>query len=231
MKMKIFPLDNEIIFDDTYVNILEIEDNCFFAKIVNEINNLVNGETSTERILLIDNDEIIDMSKNAIFVIDIFNVEYNQKKIITKLYQKIEEIYKLEYEIKQNIEIKTEEIIKNFNMIFEDFSFEIDFKVELTVQDYLKLLSVKIDTSQYITPIEKVLGLLDIAENFKLCKILMFCNLKSYFSKIEMQEIYKYSKYKKMYLLLFESKCSEEIFQYEKKIIIDENYDDFLIQV
>lgn len=99
MIMKIFSLENDIIFKEEYINVLQIQDKKLFANVINSLNDNINGIQNTkERIIILDNDTEIKMEKEALMVIDLFNIDFNQKKIQSALYNKIEKIYKQEFE-------------------------------------------------------------------------------------------------------------------------------------
>ena len=76
MKLKIIGFETEIIFDNTFVNILSITNNKCFSNIIQMINDKVNGIESDQIFLLNDEDDELDMSKNIILVYDLFNIDY-----------------------------------------------------------------------------------------------------------------------------------------------------------
>ncbi len=121
-------------------------------------------------------------------------------------------------------------IILFIQNIINDLPFEYDYKSEVSPEDLLKILSLKISTDYYETLQEKIFFLFDIISEFNLTQILVIPNLKTYFEEAELIEIYKYAKYKKINLLLIENGITDNILKYEKKLIIDKEYDDFLIQ-
>ena len=68
--------------------------------------------------------------------------------------------------------------------------------------------------------IENILGTKDI---------LIFVNLKQYLTKNELEELYKYTIYNEVSILLIDSQCYGGTLNNEKKLIIDENLDEFMI--
>ena len=55
--------------------------------------NINNIEDTKERIIILDNDIEIKIEKEVLLIIDVFNIDFNQKKIQSALYNKIEKIY------------------------------------------------------------------------------------------------------------------------------------------
>lgn len=89
MKLKINGFNNEIIFESNNVAILEVKDTKCFTHIIEAINNAVNGEETNEIFLLDDEFNEINIGKETYMVIDLFNIDFNSKKILNKLYEKI----------------------------------------------------------------------------------------------------------------------------------------------
>ena len=102
---------------------------------------------------------------------------------------------------------------------------------DIDVQDLLKIFNVKIDTSCYISIVEKIEFIIDIISNFKIAEILVIPNLKTYLNEYELLEIYKYSIYNNVNLLLVENVLENKLLKYEQKNIIDENFDEMLLSI
>ena len=90
MIMKIFSLENDIIFTEEYINVLQIQDKKLFTNVINSLNDNINNiEDTKERIIILDNDTEIKIEKEVLMFIDVFNIDFNQKKIQSALYNKI----------------------------------------------------------------------------------------------------------------------------------------------
>ncbi|MGL5122611.1 MAG: type II-A CRISPR-associated protein Csn2 [Fusobacteriaceae bacterium] len=76
-----------------------------------------------------------------------------------------------------------------------------------------------------------MLSIIEIVSELQLNKFIIFCNLKSYLLEDELKEIYKFSLYKKIPLILFESSFDKNYFEYEKKLTIDNDYDEFVKKI
>ena len=91
MKLRINGFNNDINFSDDNVNILEIKDTKCFTHIIETINDIINGYESNEIFLLDDENNEMNMSKEMYIALDLFNIDFNSKKILNKLYDKISE--------------------------------------------------------------------------------------------------------------------------------------------
>lgn len=226
MKLRINGFENEIEFNKENINVLEIRNARCFSYMLEIINGKINGLESEEIFLIGNDNEEINMSKEMYIVFDLFNIDYNSKKVLGKLYEIIER------NIKNNQELAIENMmLKIRNYLIEEINelpFEFIIKQEIEITDILKLFGLKIDCQCYNSILERVEILIDIISTIGIAKILVIPNLKQYLSKKELLELYKYSLYNNVNLLLLERNNNEKL-EYEKVLCIDNEYDDYFL--
>ena len=229
MIMKIFSLENDIIFKEEYINVLQIQDKKLFTNVINSLNDNINNiEDTKERIIILDNDTEIKIEKEVLMFIDVFNIDFNQKKIQSALYNKIEKIYKQEFERMSEFQTIFQKLQLNVLDVFNEFPFEFNYKESIGIQEYLKLLGLKISNNKgKIT--DTIFSLIDVVEYLSVTKRLIFVNLKLYLIDDELKEIYKYAMYKKVNILLIETGEEKEPFENEKILYIDSDYDEIIL--
>lgn len=229
MIMKIFSLENDIIFTEEYINVLQIQDKKLFTNVINSLNDNINNiEDTKERIIILDNDTEIKIEKEVLMFIDVFNIDFNQKKIQSALYNKIEKIYKQEFERMSEFQTIFQKLLLNVLDVFNEFPFEFNYKESIGIQEYLKLLGLKISNNKgEIT--DTIFSLIDVVEYLLIAKILIFVNLKLYLIDDELKEIYKYAMYKKVNILLIETGEEKEPLENEKILYIDSDYDEIIL--
>ena len=229
MIMKIFSLENDIIFTEEYINVLQIQDKKLFTNVINSLNDNINNiEDTKERIIILDNDTEIKIEKEVLMFIDVFNIDFNQKKIQSALYNKIEKIYKQEFERMSEFQTIFQNLLLNVLDVFNEFPFEFNYKESIGIQEYLKLLGLKISNNKGKI-IDTVFSLIDVVEYLLVAKLLVFVNLKLYPSDDELNEIYKYAMYKKVNILLIETGEEKEPLENEKILYIDSDYDEIIL--
>lgn len=226
MKLKINGFDNEIIFDEENINVLLIEDVKCFSHIIEVLNDKINGIESNEIFLLDEKNEELKMDKKIYLVLDIFNIDYNSKKVLNAIYNLISD------NIEKNQDYKIEKMILELrNYIIQEINelpFEFVMKNEIEIPEILKLYNLKMDSENYTSVLERIELLIDIISTMKIADILIIPNLKLFLDDKDLVELYKYSLYNNIKLLLIERNSSKKL-KYEKNIIIDENFNDFLI--
>lgn len=224
MIMSIFGLNNKISFEEGNINVLEIYNKKLFYNLITILNESDNSMEDNQ-IVLMQNDERVSIGKNVFLLTDVFNIDFNSKKNLNKLYSTlIENIKNRQDDELENITLKLRNyLIEEIN----ELPFEFSIKSELELNDLLKAFELKIDTICYTTIVERIEFIIDIISTLKIATILVIPNLKIYLDENELLEIYKYSIYNNVQLLIIENSNSEKLLKYEIKNIIDEEFDEF----
>lgn len=224
MIMSIFGLDNKIVFEEGKINVLEIYNKKLFYNLITILSENDSGQEDNQ-IVLFEDGIRVSIEKNVFVLTDMFNVDFNSKKITNKLYNLLAENIKNRQDNElENISLELRNyLIEEIN----ELPFEFNMKSELELSDLLKAFDLKIDTMCYTSVVEKIEFFIAIISILKIATILVIPNLKTYLDNDELLEIYKYSIYNNVKLLVIESKSSDELLKYEIKNIIDEEFDEF----
>jgi len=216
MKLNIDFLENNINLSNDFVCSLEIENKNYFYRIVNILNQYSKGVLQ---------DEIYESNIKTKIIIDYFNLEQSNKKVITHINKIIKnDLNEIDYEqlnkYYQKMILKYEEIIKQI-----DIPLEID--KEFNIDNLSKIFNISINYQNNI--LNNLFTLIDINKETKEFDLLVFINLKLYLTKEELKEFYKYAIYNKITILLVDSNSTGVSIENEKKIIIDQNLEEFMI--
>jgi|LSQX01.3.fsa_nt_gb CRISPR type II-A-associated protein Csn2 len=229
MKMQLYHFDNNVYFDGKYINILEIENKNLFVRFIESINDISNGDEPKEKIFFYKNDQEIELYNKIGCFIDIFNLELSSRKITNQLYSKINLLVQSNEELQVAFRESYNEMLELLTPVLNEFDFDLSYVETFQIIDLLKFINLTIVTKEK-TLFEKLLLIIDLQNVLHIFEILIFVDIKKYFTKEEMLEIYKYSKYKEVNVLLIESVSSGVTLEYERKIIIDEHFQEFLLE-
>ncbi|HHX68349.1 MAG TPA: type II-A CRISPR-associated protein Csn2 [Gallicola sp.] len=227
MMFRIFSLDNDIVLDKHYINVLEVHDKSFAVKIIKK---LICEEDiyDDEFLILLDKDKEINLQKNSIVITDLFSINFNDKKITNKLYSLLEDEIKMD----ESFYIELNEINQLISNLLKDkinqSNFDLELEQELKIKGLLKHYNVKISQNKEDNSLNDLFNYLDLIIELNLCKIIFVVNLKSYLNDEQLKEAYKYFLYKKVNILLIETNKYEKLAN-EKKLIIDEFFDDYYV--
>lgn len=225
MKINFQYIDNDIVLSDNKIMVMEVENKSYFYRIINDLN-LISHGSILETVIAYDNEdsEIILSNKMEIYV-DYFNIELNSKKNLVSLYKILKN--SINDEDKDNIAKYYTKIKKILSKSLLDSNLTLNINDEYDLENLLKLFKVNITLQNNL--LDNLLLIIDINTMFKNNDLLIFVNLKQYLTKVELEELYKYSIYNGVKILLIDSQCYGVTSDLEKKLIIDLNLDEFLI--
>lgn len=221
--------ENLIEFDERYINIVEIAEKELFKKSIYLINKFAKNIEDGNDVVLLDKEKRLEISKNILVVNDFYNIDINSNKILKSLYNDIEIQYNYEYG-DDNLLINLQNIFNNMGQVLSYYDFELEYKRELKVSEILKAIGLKFNEYYYDNPFDNIICLFDLISSFNLYKVVTLVNLKLFFNESEILEIYKSALQRNIKLLVFEYGEESTLLEYEKKLYIDNDFDEFLLK-
>jgi len=224
MKLNIKYIDTDIILSNDYVFSFEINNKGLYYRLINDFNNISKGEVIDD-IYLFEDLEEVNMSNNIMLIIDYFNIDFNNKNYLNHLNKLlIENINEKDIiSINQYYNKIRSIILKNTN----DINVVVDLRDEFNIQNIVKLYKVSINKKE--TLLEKIMLLIDIEKDFAVNKFIILVSIKQYLTKDELLELYKYSIYNDIKLMLIDYGQYGVTIENERKLIIDESLEEFML--
>ena len=204
-KLRYNLLNEEIYFGEYDVNVLIIESQRVFRDFVQNLQYLYDGE-NTSLLFTYDYEEC-RLSNYAQFIRYMNDIDFENKKILSKIQQElhkiaIEEKYIKTSELTSIVETYIQDIvdISNFDLVYDIFDIDI----------ILKSLHIRLNVDD-MNFLEKICRYMDFTTNIFMTDIFIFVNLKTYLEKEELLELYNYFKYNKISLLLCVNTTREKL--------------------
>lgn len=217
MKFRFSFVDNQIEVSNEYIRCIEVENNNYFWRIVNNLNNYCNQSENIDELIVKENFDI-DL------LVDYFNISSNSKKYITNILKHIEN--NLDDDYYEKIRKNYNKIIDIFSGIIYDLDLPLNINNDFSINKLLKLMNISIkDTNDLL---QNILTYIEISMLIQQ-KTIIFINLKNYLSKAELTELYKYCIYNKVKVLLIDNSLHGPTLDYEKKLIIDCNLEEYTL--
>ena len=218
MKFKISFIENIIEVNTEYVRCIEIENKNYFYRVVSLLNNFDNGEELQDKIDFID-------KINFKLITDYFNMNLNDKKTLNDVIKCV----------KENIdETNYDKLLKNYQRLYNLFSSSLDnidlpiyIEEDVNIDNIIKLMNIKIKKEDNI--LKNLFIFIEIIKELQNYNLLVLVNLKQYLTKEELNEFYKYAIYNKVALLLIDNISYGIAQKYEKKLIIDDNLEEYIV--
>ena len=156
---------------------------------------------------------------------DFFNFEFDSKKYTNDISKYVNE--NIDEKEKDALLSLYNKIIKIYTRILNNTDLPLNIENDATVESLTKF--VKISTKKTDELLESLFLLIDLESVLLTNNTLFFINLKQYLTKTELLELYKYALYNKIEIVLIDSQSYGTALKYEKKYIIDENLDEFML--
>lgn len=223
MKLHFNYLEHEIDLRDDSISVLEVENKSYFYRIVNDLFLLNVGET--EEVRCYDGENEVVLENKIHIVVDFFNFDSSIKKYLTSICKNIEK--ELSEAEKLEIIKKYAKFSKEIEKAINKFDFSIRLNGTLEFEKALKFLNAEIEKKESI--FENLILLIDLEKTLRSNKLIVFINLKNYLTKNELIELYKYAIYNDVRLLLVDANTYGIELDFEEKLIIDSNLDEFMI--
>ena len=225
MNLKINYFDNNIKIENNYIQVIEIENKKTFYRLVSDLYKIKNDEKLDEVFFYDDNNQEINMYNKVVLYVNFFDIDLNSKKNLNALNKNI--INSLTDNVKEEILNNFKKLSKSFIKILSDIDLPLSLNDNITVDDIIKLLKISINKTDDL--LNNLLLLIDLEKVLKINEILFFINLKQYLSQEELIEFYKYAIYNEIKIVLVDSQSYGIKLDYEKKLIIDANLDEFVL--
>lgn len=206
----------ELELVENQVNVLVAESPHFFSHLVQIF--YEEKQSGTGRLVLSEKDKILPLSKTMEIIVNPFCIDPNERRIMQKLYQEL---------CAETQEAFFYKDMENFNSCIvsylEELSvsvpYHVTFDIEENVPNLFKAYNVRLETDG-VSLLERLAEYLKLLHQLCKIQVIIFVNLKTYFSQDELEELYKFAFYEKLFLVLIENREKPKLKE-EKVCIID----------
>lgn len=186
-------------FDENFVNVLVVESPRVMAEIVEGLCNQCAGEDGD--FVFSSSDQILKIPNLVEMVIDPIRLDFNNRKILNRLYNELEEVGRDVFLEKEDLNRQNIQLIDS---VVENARYHnISYKMELAWKDLFKIYDLKI-AKEYDFLAEKLIEYLNILANLTEVLLLVLVNVRSFLEEEDLQNLYEQAFYQKMQLLLIE---------------------------
>ena len=155
-------------------------------------------------------------------IYDYFNLDFNDKRLLTNLYKFVDSNVSDSDRLELNKYYL--KMCKLYKKCIDDINLDLEINEEFNVDIISKLVNIRVKKCDSL--LDSLFCLIDLENVFCFNKILVFVNLKLYLSKGELVELYKYSLYNNVNIVLIDGISYGVKLEYESKLIIDDNLDE-----
>ena len=206
MRLLCDKLGIDIELSENKPQIVTIEDVALYSGFVRELWEEYKGNDGD--ILISDKGTDLKFGKNIEVVINPFDIDCNNKKILTRIYQETVDIIQSE-KIIETLDINSK-IVALLDETVNKLPYDLDYNLELNLQSLLKMydLTVRMDAENYPELLSQYIKLMANACGIR---CFVFVGLKKYLATVDLENLYKDIVYDKIYLVDIESDISQRI--------------------
>ena len=200
---------------EQWITTITIESPSAMASFIQDLKLALADDDSN--LILYDSEIEIKLSKAAEIILDPWTLDFNSKRIKSKLYSLISDIV-LDQFSDSFITVKSN-LYKLVEDLSEHLPYTISYNTDLDAVSFVKFLDIKIEQCDN-TITQRIVEYMKL--NVSLCyvQVFFFINLKSYISSEDMKLIYKEAAYLHIVLVLIENVQREKL-EGERGFIID----------
>lgn len=208
----------QIEFNKFSTYYLIIENSQEYLKVIEEMYNEIENNIESDFVLS-DNNEIVSLSKNCLFLHNYLDLDVNNKKIINEINNQVIKVISSKDFVEDFCRLN--EIFININdKIIENFDFKVEYDSELSCEKLTKLANFKIASHSKFA--ERLMSYIKIYVALKNIKIVIFVGLSQFLSKEELNIFLKELEYLELKCLLIEPHEKYKL-GYVGRIVIDED--------
>ena len=161
----------------------------------------------------------VKFDKVVEFIANPFEIDFNNKKIVTKLF---EQLIAVASECVEEYNFINGKIVGTLDDICSKIEYyNVEYNLEYEWKSIFKLYNVRIGEN-YNSLCEKIEEYVKVLADILHIKLLIFLNIKEYLTEEEIDNLQKICFYKKIFLLLIESE-ERFVLDNEKTFIIDKD--------
>ena len=175
----------QIVLEDNLIHTIVFENKKYYRENILELIRQHKGYEGS--FILSNNNKEVSFDKNSYFISDLFNIDINNKKIITKIYGELLKV--ITDDIAEYNKI-TSYIKEYFETLVFNNNLDLEYNDEVEVNSLLKLGDFKIqfEESNYL---EKLIKFLKVLVELCNIKVIFIVGLYRVFSVEEVKKIYK----------------------------------------
>ena len=210
-------LETPLVLSEEYVQLLIVENPNEFYTMVSDMMAQFDGEEGT--FAFSRDGRMVNPEKYGAIISSPFHFELNDKKIISLLQKRLENIA-----FGEKIALFNELSAKTMAFLGE-LAFCIPFSLDYSEPqpiDYIKAAGVKLEKN-YDTLEEKIICYLNVLIELKKCEFFIFVNLKNVLSDEKLLQVYAHCQREQVGLLLIENGKQRPLLSKEKAVIITED--------
>ena len=143
MKIKINYFDNEINFNNEFINVIEIESKNYFYRFIRDLNRIVNEGYSDDVIFINDDNSEKNMNGKLKVVVDYFDFNFDSKKYTNDILKYVNG--SINEDDKKDLYNLYNKIVKMYDKILNEVELPLSVESDISIENITKFMKVSIN--------------------------------------------------------------------------------------
>lgn len=219
MKLIHTNLSKQIIFTENKINVITIENRGFYTSLIKDLNAQLLSAGGD--FVLSKNNKELKLNSELDLVIDLFNLDLNSRKNITKVYKDLNSsaFNEENYQITNDFKIS---LINYMDNLIHSYDLPLEYNLDFDLSGVFKTLNLVLESNSS-NLLESILQYIEVSLKLLSTSCFVFVNLKNFLSYEELEQLYKFVHYNKINILLLESHFEEKTNPCEIHYLIDKD--------
>ncbi|MDF9824447.1 CRISPR type II-A-associated protein Csn2 [Breznakia sp. PF5-3] len=233
MKLKSTHFESCLEFNDNIVSLI-VEDVAKFSNIIERFYMHTRKLSEKREFVLLDYEENILDPGDVCCIFDVLNFDFNQRKLVNKLYLKIYEDYFFDVDNEERFDKKINDLQNIVLHAISEFDMDLEITNEIDFTSVLKMFNLRIEQQDF-SIYNNLMRILELIVELELYALVIFPNIKNVLTKQQYEEIIKFIVYHKIGVLFIDrsTKTLEAyksvVCENERIYYIDDDYEEYVI--
>lgn len=226
MRLVIDGFERAIEVESGKVTTVQLENPALFARIVSSLAAL-DGDFALERYSIWEGEKRLRAKDSLLPVTDLVNLPFDHRLLMSSIVKKMEKEIIDDEGLRLGLEAISLELSEKMLLLGLGYDSDYGYATEWDIKRYLKMMSFGVDISADDSFFDKLLKFISLVFDAGLKQTLVFVNLKTFLTKIELEELFEYVFCRGLRVLLLENKCDNNNYEYEQKYTVDQHFLEF----
>ena len=224
MKLSLSGFDSCIQIYPHMINVLEIENSVLFSRMCQSLASGL-SENAIEPYLLWDESNTASgKPMETRMILSPLALPWEDRDISGKLYARLESRLSENEVLEEEVEGLFRELCAKSSILSFEMQSDYSFSVEWDYKKFLKSFGFSVTTNDEGTLLENTIRFFELLVDIGYKKLLIFVNLKLYFSEKELLDLYNQAIFLGIRILLLENVIAKETLINEVKTLIDKEF-------
>lgn len=220
MKLVLSGLENSVEISPGIVTTLQVENGALFARVAQSLVSL-EGRMAQEPFTLWEGDAEVKPSSALLVAPNVFDLPWDDRALMGEILKRIEREFLEDEDLRRAIEAMDSSLSEKLLGLGFGMNSDYGFGLEWDLKRYLKFRGFGVWRRADESLLDNLLNFISLALDSGCKKTIVFVNVKTFLTNNEVKVLFDYVFYSKMKVLLLENKRDGNVYDYERKMIVD----------